>query len=243
MRALKAPELKEKPSLDDLKKLAADNPESFRVHMMLADALNTAGDKAGAITTFERAAALLPTANGRGNPHAYIARIAEEQKDNDRAIRAYEAVLQIDNADVESARKLAALLEAKGDAARTEDAYRRLVRRSVRQRGQTALGRLALTARTRRPRCAHSAARWPPSRRTSRVRTRTSAKRSWAGQPAEAKRATLDALEIAPSFERAQDLLLKIPRARAAASDRGGAEAPHLSGLACTLPSCHYSTR
>ena len=31
-----------------------------------------------------------------------------------------------------------------------------------------------------------------------------------AGQPAEAKRSTLDALEIAPSFERAQDLLLKI---------------------------------
>ncbi len=31
-----------------------------------------------------------------------------------------------------------------------------------------------------------------------------------AGQPAEAKRSTLEALEIAPSYERAQDLLLKI---------------------------------
>jgi Tfp pilus assembly protein PilF len=31
-----------------------------------------------------------------------------------------------------------------------------------------------------------------------------------AGQAAAAKRATLDALEIAPSYERAQDLLLKI---------------------------------
>ena len=30
------------------------------------------------------------------------------------------------------------------------------------------------------------------------------------GQPAEAKREVLEALEIAPSFERAQDLLLKI---------------------------------
>ena len=97
-----------------MKKLAADNPESFRVHMALADALNTAGDKAGAIKTFERAAQLLPTANGRGNPHAYIARIAEEQKDTDRAIRAYEAVLQIDNADVDSARKLAGPARSEG---------------------------------------------------------------------------------------------------------------------------------
>ena len=212
VRALKGPELKEKPSLDGLKKLAADNPESFRVHMMLADALNTAGDKAAAIATFERAAVLLPTANGLGNPHAYIARIATEQKDNDRAIRAYEAVLQIDNADVESARKLATLLEAKGDPARTEDAYRRLVAADpFDSAAQTALGRLALRRKdtTSALRAFRSALATKPQD-VAGAHTDLGEALLMAGQAAAAKRATLDALEIAPSYERAQDLLLKI---------------------------------
>jgi cellulose synthase operon protein C len=212
VRALKAPELKEKPSLDDLKKLVADNPESYRVHMALADALNTAGDKAGAIKTFERAAELLPSANGRGNPHVYIARIAEEQKDNDRAIRAYQAVLQIDNADVESARKLASLLEAKKDAARTEDAYRRLVAADpFDSKAQTGLGRLALgrkdTALALRS-FRSALATKPPDAAAAHADLAEALLAN--GQAAEAKRETLEALEIAPSFERAQDLLLKI---------------------------------
>jgi tetratricopeptide (TPR) repeat protein len=220
VRALKSPEIKEKPSLDGLKKLAADNPESFRVHMMLADALNTAGDKAAAIATFERAAALLPTANGLGNPNAYIARIAVEQKDNDRAIRAYEAVLQIDNADVESARKLATLLEAKGDLARTEDAYRRLVAADpFDSAAQTALGRLALRRKdtTSALRAFRSALATKPQDLAG-AHTDLGEALLLAGQPAAAKRATLDALEIAPSYERAQDLLLKI------AESQGGGE-------------------
>ena len=212
VRAMKSPELKEKPSLDDLKKLAADNPESFRVHMALADALSTSGDKAGAIKTFERAAQLLPTANGRGNPHAYIAKIAEEQGDADRAIRAYEAVLLIDNADIEAARKLAGLLEPKGDAARTEDAYRRLVAADpFDSRGQTALGRLALkrkdTALALRS-FRSALATKPPDAAAAHADLAEALLAN--GQPAEAKREVLDALEIAPSFERAQDLLLKI---------------------------------
>jgi tetratricopeptide (TPR) repeat protein len=212
VRALKAPELKEKPSLEDLKKLATEHPESYRVHMALADALNTAGDKAGAIKTFERAAQLLPTANGRGNPHAYIARIAEEQKDTDRAIRAYQAVLQIDNADIESARKLAALLEPKGDAARTEDAYRRLVAADpFDSKGQTGLGRLALkrkdTALALRSFRSALASK-PPDAAAAHADLAEALLAN--GQPAEAKREVLEALEIAPSFEHAQDLLLKI---------------------------------
>jgi tetratricopeptide (TPR) repeat protein len=220
LRAWKSPEVKEKPSLDELKVLVAANPESFRLHMSLGDMLNTAGDKPGAIATFERAAALLPTANGRGNPHAYIARIATEQGDTDRAIRAYEAVLRIDNADVESARKLAALLEPKNDAARTEDAYRRLVAADpFDSRAQTALGRLALKRKdaTAAQRAFRSAlASKPPDQ--AGAHTDLAEALLMAGQTAEAKRQTLAALEIAPSFERAQDLLLRI------ADSQGGGE-------------------
>ena len=40
------------------------------------------------------------------------------------------------------------------------------------------------------------------------------------GQTAEAKRETLEALEIAPSFERAQDLLLKITESQGGGGER-----------------------
>ena len=44
-RALKTPEIKAKPPLDELKKLAAANPGSFAVQMELAQALHESGDK------------------------------------------------------------------------------------------------------------------------------------------------------------------------------------------------------
>jgi len=120
--------------------------------------------------------------------------------------------MQIDNADVESARKLAALLEAKKDAARTEDAYRRLVAADpFDSKAQTALGRLAMM-RKDTPlalRSFRSALATKPADLAAAHADLAEALLA-NGQPAEAKRATLEALEIAPSFERAQDLLLKI---------------------------------
>src|SRR4029079_5626737 len=51
--ALKTPEVKGQPSLDELKKLAADNPGSFRVQMALGNALAKANDSDGAIAALE----------------------------------------------------------------------------------------------------------------------------------------------------------------------------------------------
>ena len=69
-RALKTPELKEKMSVEDLKTVAASNPESFAVQMRLAQALHEAKDGAGAIAALERAAQLVPSATGANNPHS-----------------------------------------------------------------------------------------------------------------------------------------------------------------------------
>ena len=129
-------------------------------------------------------------------------------------------MLKIDNADVESARKLAALLEAKKDAARTEDAYRRLVAADpFDSPAQTALGRLALRRKDSASalRAFRSALATKPQDMAG-AHTDLAEALLMAGQPAEAKRSTLAALEIAPSYERAQDLLLKI------AETQGGGE-------------------
>jgi tetratricopeptide (TPR) repeat protein len=215
-RALKPPEMKEKMSVDELKALAASNPESFAVQMRLAQALHEAKDSAGAIAALERAAQIIPTANGASNPHTMIARIALEQKDTARAIRALEAVMRVDHSDVESARKLAELVGPGGDAARAEDAYRRLVAIDpFDSQAETQLGRLALkrkdTATAVRSFKSVLGAN-PPDRATAHADLAEA--HLAAGQYGEAKKQTLAALEIAPSFERAQDLLLKISESK-----------------------------
>jgi tetratricopeptide (TPR) repeat protein len=211
-RALKTPELKEKTSVEDLKAAAAASPESFGVQMRLAQALHEAKDSAGAIATLERAAQIIPSANGANNPNAMIAKIALEQKDTARAIRALEAVMRVDHSDVDSARKLTELVAPLGDAARAEDAYRRLVAIDPFDReAAAALGRLALkrkdvatAVRSFRSVLGSN----PPDLAQAHVELAEA--HLAAGQYGEAKRHTLAALEIAPSFERAQDLLLKI---------------------------------
>jgi cellulose synthase operon protein C len=211
-RALKTPEMKEKMSVDELKALAASNPDSFGVQMRLAQTLQEAKDSAGAIAALERAAQIIPSANGANNPHSLIAKIALEQKDTQRAIRALEAVMRVDHSDVEAARKLAELVGPLGDADRAEDAYRRLVAIDPFDReAEAALGRLALkrndtVTAVRSFRSVLGAN--PPDLATAHVELAEA--HLAAGQYADAKRQTLAALEIAPSFERAQDLLLKI---------------------------------
>ena len=118
-RALKAPELPGTPSLDQLKLLAAGNPDSFKVQMELAQALHESGDRDGAIAALERAAKLVPAATGQENPNSLIALIALEKKDNARAIQALEQVIKVDSTDVEAARKLVSLIAPLGDEART----------------------------------------------------------------------------------------------------------------------------
>ena len=212
-RALKTPqEAKEKMSVDELKALATSNPDSFAVQMRLAQALHEAKDSAGAIAALERASQIIPSATGASNPNTLIAKIALEQKDNARAIKALEATIRVDHADVESARKLAELVTPTGDAARTEDVYRRLVaidpfdREAEAQLGRLALKRKDATTAVRSFKSVLGAN--PPDLAQAHVELAEA--HLAAGQYADAKRQTLAALEIAPSFERAQDLLLKI---------------------------------
>ena len=211
-RALQRPETKEDTPLDELKKLAQEHPDSFGIHMQLGIALSKAGDKTAAIASFERAGELIPWANGESNPHAYIAQIALEQKDNARAIQALEAVLRIDHTDVEAARKLTTLVGSGSDAARAEHAYQRVVDIDpFDAQAQLGLGRLALKRKDTETalRALRAALATNPA---DRVTAQTDLAEAYvaAGDRALAKRHTLEALEIAPTFERALDLLLKI---------------------------------
>ncbi len=215
-RALKTPTIPEKATVDQLKALAADNPGSFGVQMTLAQSLYEAGDMPAAIATLERASKLVPPANGQQNPNALIAAIATKQGDNARAIRALEAVVKVDSSDVEAARRLAGLVAPLGDEARTATAYERVAGLDpFDAQAQSAVGRYALKQKdgpraVRALRAALAAS--PADKATAHVDLAEAF--LMVGQYGDAKRETLAALEIAPSFERAQDLLLRIVNAQ-----------------------------
>jgi tetratricopeptide (TPR) repeat protein len=212
-RALRAPELPAQGATSDqLKQLADANPESYPLHVMLGQALHRDGDTAGAMRALERAATLVPSATGADSPHALIAQIAEEKGDTARAIQALEALAKVDHQDVEAARKLAAMVAPLGDPARAAQAYERVVALDPFDgMAQTSLGRLALqrndgTAAVRAFKVALASG--PADRAAAHLDLAEAFLLS--GELPEAKKQTLYALEIAPSFEKAQELLLKL---------------------------------
>ncbi|MBI4266152.1 MAG: tetratricopeptide repeat protein [Acidobacteria bacterium] len=216
-RALKSPEIPATPTLEQMKELAAANPDSFRVQMELAQALHEAGEADAAIEALERASTLLPAANGDRNPNALIALIATEQGDTARAIEALEALVEVDSTDVESARRLAALVLPTGDVARTTAAYELVAELDPFDvQAQSYVGRAALQRNdgARAVRAFRSAlAAGAPDK--AGAHTDLAEAHFRAGQLGEAKGQVLSALEIAPSFDRAQDLLLRIVEAQA----------------------------
>ena len=217
-RAMKTPTIPEKPTLDQLKMLASENAGSFAVQMMLARALYESGAMAPAIEALERASKLVPAANGQQNPNAMIAAIATKQGDTAGAIRALEAVVKVDSSDVEAARQLAGLVAPLGDEARTAAANERVAELDPFDApAQSVVGRYALKQKDapRAVRALRAAlAAGPADRAVAHVDLAEAF--LLAGQFGDAKRETLAALEIAPSFERAQDLLLRIVNAQPA---------------------------
>jgi len=211
-KALKKVDVPQNATADQLAAMAQANPDSFAVHMRLAAERKKAGDTAGAIRALEQAAKLLPAIQGKQNPHIAIAEIAVEQKNTARAIEALDAFLKVDGNDVDAARQRAQLLEPLGDAGRTAAAYARVVDADpFDSHAQTMVGRAALQRKDAPAaiRAFRAALAAKPADAAVAHYDLAQAYLA-AGQNTEAKTETLAALEIAPSFEPAQSLLLKI---------------------------------
>jgi cellulose synthase operon protein C len=196
--------------VEGLKEAASAKPQSYAAQLALGRALADAGDRA-AFESLERAAALIPSATGENSPNAIMARLAVKLGDVPRAIRAYLALLEHDHAAVAPARELAELAQKAGDEKAAGIAYERVVALDpFDAEAHTGAGRLALKRRD-----AVVATREFKVALAAGVRDKASAhcdlgeSHLLAGRTAEAKKEALAALEIAPTFERAQDLLLR----------------------------------
>ena len=197
-------------NLGELKAAAAADPTSFAAQLALGRALAEAGD-AAAFEPLGRAAALIPVATGEGSPNAIMGQLAEKLGDVPRAVKAYRDLLEHDHAAVEAARRLAQLAEKTGDEAMLRFAWDRVVALDpFDASAHVGAGRLALRGKN-----AVVAAREFKAALLTNVPDKAAAHCDLAeayllaGRPADAKKEALSALEIAPTFERAQDLLLR----------------------------------
>jgi tetratricopeptide (TPR) repeat protein len=209
-----------RPGGDDvatLKLEASRQPGSYQAQLALGQALAEAGD-AAAYEPLEKAAALIPVAAGESSPHAVMGALAEKLGDSARAIREYRELLANDHTAVAPARRLAALAEKAGDRDALLLAYTRVVELDpFDPAAHVGLGRLALQQQD-----AATAIREFTAAIASGAADRAAAHCDLGeayllgGRAADAKKEALAALEIAPSFERAQDLLLKTVDAKGA---------------------------
>jgi tetratricopeptide (TPR) repeat protein len=207
-----------KASTADLRSLAEANPRSYPVQVALGRALRKDGQPDQAMQAFERAAALIPVARGKGSPHDEMAAIALEKKDRPRAVTELTALVANDFNNIEAARQLAGLLRQDESVppSKMTPIYQRIVAIDpFDAEAHAALGRFALQRDD-----AEAAVREfktvlalnPVDRALAHTDLAESYYRT--GRKAEAKKQTLAALEIAPSYERAQELLLKLVDAK-----------------------------
>jgi tetratricopeptide (TPR) repeat protein len=213
-RALRVPEGVDVTKARDaaaIRDLASRHRDSYPVQVAAGRALGAAGDREEAFAALERAAELVPMAAGPGSPRALMAAMAEKAGDAARARRELQLLLAYDHTNVEAARQLAGLAEKAGDVAARLLAYERIVTVDpFDASAHTAFGRLALNRRDlpvamREFQAALAAG---PIDLVS-AHCDLGEALFLAGRKAEAKRAALAALEIAPTYERAQALLLK----------------------------------
>src|SRR5437868_4772338 len=116
--------------LPALRAYAADHARSYPVQMALGHRLAKEGAAAidEAMQAYERAAALIPVARGRGSPHAEMAALALKKNDRARAIAELQAVVAVDFDNVEAARQLATLMQQAGvdDPAKVQTVNQRI---------------------------------------------------------------------------------------------------------------------
>ena len=187
--------------------------------MAFGIALRKAGSNDEAVQVFEKAAALAPTAVGDDSPHAQLAEIALEKKDRKRAIAELTALLTVDFENLEPRNISPRCCKDDGvtDPREARPVYERIVALDpFDSDARAALGRMALQ-RNDSEFAAREFRTVIALKPIDPAVAHTDLAESYlkAGKRDEAKRQALAALEIAPTYARAQDLLLQLTDAGA----------------------------
>ena len=199
--------------VSNVEAVAAANPGSYPAQVALGEFLWKAGRIDEAYRALEHAAQLVPMATGPKSPHALMAQMALERNDRARAITELEALLKNAHTDLESARLLARQLEQSGgSAARLMPVYEVIAALDpFDAANHSALGRLKMQAGDARAASREFRAAIAAGALDAAAAHCDLAESYIAtGEKALAKKEALAAMEIAPGYPRAQDLLLKL---------------------------------
>ena len=212
VRALRPPNELE-PGKGDPEAIASAFPDSFQAQVALGEFLRKAGRIDEAFKVLERAAEMVPMATGPRSPRSMRAQMALERKDSARAISELEKLLQHENTDLTSVRLLARELEAtQGPAVRLMSAYERVAQLDpFDAANHSKLGRLKMQAGDARTAVREFRAAIAAGS-LDRAADYTDLAESYlaTGDKVQARRAVLSAIEVAPGYPRAQELLLKV---------------------------------
>jgi tetratricopeptide (TPR) repeat protein len=194
--------------------VAAANPGSYPAQIALGEFLWKAGRTDEAYRALEHAAQLVPIAVGAKSPHALMARIAMEKNDHVRVITELEALLTTSHTDLDSARLLAKELEQSGnpDPARLTKVYTLIAALDpFDAANHSSLGKLKMKVGDAAS-AAHEFRAAIAAGALDAAAAHVDLAESYValGDKANAKREAIAAMEVAPGYPRAQDLLLKL---------------------------------
>lgn len=186
--------------------------ESFALHLRAGATYQTEGDAKAAARHYKRAAELFPYYTGPGNAHEALADIFEKEGDAAAAALALEVLVGLDENNLNALKRLADLRLKLGDRERALEALRLsfyvspFEHAAHARAGELNMERGDAAAALGEFRAA--LALQPPNEAEANYNVARAYHAL--GKASEAKRAVLRALEAAPSYEKAQELLLTI---------------------------------
>jgi tetratricopeptide (TPR) repeat protein len=188
------------------------NPDSFFAHWRLGLKYQAEGDSDRAVEHLTRAIALFPYHTGEANPYLALAALHQKQGQPQEAVKALEQLVNIDEENLEAHSRLAGLLMEHGDVARASAMLERCAYIhpfDVKMRARAGEFYLQHSDPARALREFQVALALDPADKAEAHYNVARALLAQ-GRRADARRAVLRSLEIAPGFEKAQNLLLKI---------------------------------
>lgn len=199
-------------SKEETVKLADSSPNDFFLNLRAGLIHLADGREDPAISKFRRAIELFPYQIGPGNPYEPLAGIYEKRGDKASAASVLEAFIKVDENNYKAVKKLAELKLDLGDKNRARELLRLSFYINPFEHGShTMAGNVMLDLNDAPGAVVEyqtALAAHPPNLAEAHYNIA----RAWlaAGKNAEARRSVLRALEVAPGFDQAQELLLKL---------------------------------
>ena len=193
-----------------LKMLATQ--DTFALRIRAAELLAADGDTEGAVAHYIRALEMFPYVTGAGNPYESLAKLLEQKGDRAQAARILDNLVKTDENNLEALKTIARIRFALGEHRQALDALQAsFYINPFDYKLHTQAGELSTELKDYAKALTEfqvALALAPPN--VAEANYNVAAAYHALGRQPEAKRAVLRALEAAPRYEKAQELLLRI---------------------------------